>query len=99
VFGFPVGHQKENYALKHGINHRIEVIQLLLLYRKYKKVQDIRDKKVHCVFCLVQTFELVYVKTPPYLQKSDTSHCLSCWLYAIEKAQTASILCRSGAMV
>src|SRR5882724_10259557 len=24
-FGFPVGHQKENYALKHGINHRIEV--------------------------------------------------------------------------
>ena len=24
-FGFPVGHQKENYALKHGINHRIEL--------------------------------------------------------------------------
>ena len=24
-FGFPVGHQKENFALKHGINHRIEV--------------------------------------------------------------------------
>lgn len=24
-FGFPVGHQKENFAVKHGINHQIEV--------------------------------------------------------------------------
>ncbi len=24
-FGFPVGHQKENYALKHGVSHRIRV--------------------------------------------------------------------------
>ncbi|MBS1599690.1 MAG: LD-carboxypeptidase [Bacteroidetes bacterium] len=24
-FGFPVGHQKENYALKYGVNHRIQI--------------------------------------------------------------------------